>query len=74
MEASCAAWFEWIDSASNPADGLSRDGILDKWAVQQGWELTVFQPSDFLAVLDYVRQERVTRIAGMAPVATPALA
>eukprot|EP00972_Heterocapsa_arctica_P003640 543119-Heterocapsa_arctica.AAC.1 len=67
MEALCSAWFEWIDSAPNSADGLSRDGILDKWTVQQGWELTEFQPSDFLAVLDYVRQERVTRIAGMAP-------
>ena len=32
-------WYEWIDSNSNPADGLSRDGLLDEWTVRQGWEL-----------------------------------
>ena len=31
-------WFEWIDSDSNPADGLSRDGCLDVWTLTQGWE------------------------------------
>ena len=30
---------EWIDSASNPADGLSRDGLADTWTVSQGWQL-----------------------------------
>ena len=24
-------WVEWIDSSSNPSDGLSRDGLLDEW-------------------------------------------
>ena len=33
-------WFEWIDSDSNPSDGLSRDGVVDPWTVDQGWELT----------------------------------
>ena len=32
-------WYEWIDSDSNPADGLSRDGISDVWTTQQGWAL-----------------------------------
>ena len=30
--------FEWIDSKSNPADGLSRDGLRDEWACRQGWQ------------------------------------
>ena len=37
------AWFEWIDSESNPADSLSRDGLLDKWTLQQPWTLEVGQ-------------------------------
>ena len=40
MELHCRVWFEWIDSDSNPADGLSRDGCQDSWTVQQGWALT----------------------------------
>lgn len=35
----CRVWFEWIDSASNPSDGLSRSGLLDEWSQQQGWTL-----------------------------------
>jgi hypothetical protein len=35
----CRCWIEWIDSASNPSDGLSRDGLLDSWTLQQGWNL-----------------------------------
>ena len=25
------AWFEWVDSDANPADGLSRLGVHDPW-------------------------------------------
>ena len=32
-------WFEWIDSASNPSDGLSRLGIEDSWTQTQPWHL-----------------------------------
>ena len=32
-------WFEWIDSDSNPSDGLSRLGIQDPWTIDQGWIL-----------------------------------
>ena len=32
-------WFEWIDSDSNPADGLSRDGLEDVWTRAQRWSL-----------------------------------
>eukprot|EP00435_Cladocopium_sp_Y103_P048679 s223_g14.t1 len=33
-------WFEWIDSDSNPSDGLSRLGLDDEWTQTQGWSLT----------------------------------
>ena len=39
MEHDIRIWYEWIDSKSNPADGLSRDGLLDKWTKRQGWNL-----------------------------------
>ena len=32
-------WFEWIDSHSNPSDGLSRAGLLDSWTQLQPWHL-----------------------------------
>ena len=28
-------WIEWIDSASNPSDGLSRAGLQDPWTLAQ---------------------------------------
>ena len=31
------AWFEWVSSASNASDGLSRDGLQDMWTLQQNW-------------------------------------
>ena len=33
------AWFEWVDTEANPSDGLSRDGVSDKWTAEQGWQL-----------------------------------
>ena len=39
MELDCRAWFEWIDSNSNPSDGLSRLGLQDPWTAAQGWML-----------------------------------
>ena len=44
-----SAWYEWVGSDSNPADGLSRDGAHDKWTLEQGWHLTEFPPSAFTA-------------------------
>ena len=32
-------WFEWVDSNSNLADGLNRDGAEDPWTLEQHWEL-----------------------------------
>ena len=35
----CQICIEWIDSRSNPADGLSRRGLLDEKTRSQGWHL-----------------------------------
>ena len=67
LDHSCAAWYEWVDSASNPADGLSRDGIHDQWTVSQGWDLTEIPPEAFQKVAEYMNQERVHKITGLAP-------
>ena len=67
LQHSSSAWFEWVDSASNPADGLSRDGVRDTWTLQQGWELREFPPSAFKAVVDFASRPDVTRITGMVP-------
>jgi hypothetical protein len=40
-------WFEWIDTDSNPADGLSRLGLEDPWTQGQGWELGSCAPPDW---------------------------
>lgn len=51
----CRAWIEWIDSDSNPSDGLSRLGLEDPWTLLQGWTLSEYTfpaellPSTFLA-------------------------
>ena len=51
----CRVWYEWTDSASNPSDGLSRDGLLDVWSLNQLWDLreysfpTELLPDSFLA-------------------------
>ena len=42
-------WWEWIDSFSNPADGLSRLGLLDPWTQSQHWCLEDFPFPDDLS-------------------------
>ena len=39
LKLGCRLWFEWIDSKSNPSDGLSRDGLADEWTIAQQWQL-----------------------------------
>ena len=34
------AYFEWVDSLSNPSDGLSREGLKCPWTLAQGWQLS----------------------------------
>ena len=67
LEHSCAVWYEWIDSAPNPADGFSRDVIKDKWTLEQGWEIQEIPPEAFPQVAEYTSQEKVLRITGTVP-------
>ena len=52
----CRAWYEWVDSGSNPSDGLSRDGLSDVWTTAQCWDVKEYPfpqllyPSTFLDV------------------------
>ena len=47
-------WVGWIDSDSNPADGLSRDGCTDAWTVSQGWQLQDETPIEWAEIQQYV--------------------
>ena len=56
----CRVWIEWVDSHSNPSDGLSRLGLSDPWTIAQEWQLAEYifpsnlLPSTFLnAFLDH---------------------
>ncbi len=40
---SSRVWWEWIDSSSNPSDGLSRSGLADVWSQKQQWNLSEIQ-------------------------------
>ena len=41
-------WIEWVDSDSNPSDGLSREGVTDPWTVRMAtlwnWQLKQVDP------------------------------
>ena len=45
-------WFEWIDTESNPADGLSRQGVSDPWTAEQPWDCVDLGDRDWSAVFD----------------------
>ena len=58
----CRVWVEWIDSSSNPSDGLSRLGLDDLWTAAQDSDVEDFPfpqdllPPTFLNVfLDHMR-------------------
>ena len=40
-------WVEYVESASSPADGLSRAGLEDAWTRAQGWTLKEVPCPDF---------------------------
>ena len=48
----CRVWFEWIDTDSNTADGLSRLGVTDPWTVAQGWPLSTAEVADWDELYD----------------------
>ena len=54
---STSPWFEWVDSDSNLADGLSRDGAADPWTLDQDWELHEFQGLPFAVSLVSLREQ-----------------
>ena len=43
VRTSTRMWFDWIDSESNPSDGLSRLGLSCTWTAAQDWTLQEFQ-------------------------------
>ena len=38
FRARARVWYEWVDSGSNPSDGLSRLGLKDPWAMLQNYD------------------------------------
>ena len=44
----CRVYWEYVESDSNPSDGLSRDGLVDEWTLKQGWLL---QPASMPLIL-----------------------
>ena len=48
--------FEWVDSDSNFADGLSRDGAEDSWTLKHNWDLHEFQGFPFAISLVTLRE------------------
>ena len=49
LKLGCRCWFEWIDSKSNPSDGLSRDGLEDQWTLSQNWQLEAGHVPEMMA-------------------------
>ena len=54
-------WFEWIDSDSNPADGLSRDGVEDDWTKGQDWDLVDLGSPDWSHIFHSTRWQDMLR-------------
>ena len=46
-------WFEWVASDDNPSDGLSRDGLLDQWTLDQRprWQCDEHDPPAWFPLL-----------------------
>ena len=53
LQLSCRVWWEWIDSKSNPSDGLSRKGLADEWTIAQGWKLVELGDRDWSDILTW---------------------
>ena len=57
-----AIWFEWVDSNSNLADGLSRDGAEDPWTLDQHWDLHEFQGLPFRSLTGFAARTILSRV------------
>ena len=55
----CRVWWEWIDSKSNPSDGLSRVGIVDEWVKCHGIEATDLGLKDWSFIFEKFSISRV---------------
>ena len=60
----CRVWVEYVESASNPADGLSRAGLEDAWTLAQGWSLREVPCPDFFHMDDANVQSIHAIVAG----------
>ena len=52
-------WYEWIDSDSNPSDGLSRTGLDDEWTQYQNWSLQSYLFPPGLSRGEFLRSLRM---------------
>ena len=52
-------WYEWIDSDSNPSDGLSRAGLEDEWTQSQNWSLQSYSFPPGLSRGEFLRSLRI---------------
>ena len=57
-------WYEWLDSESNPADGLSRAGASDPWTCEQPWDICEVQPDTMDNAFAFVHEPFVLDILG----------
>ena len=64
LELGVRIWYEWIDSKSNPADGLSRAGLSDQWTREQSWHLHEVGPEMMDRIAEYVRSPTLARLIG----------
>ena len=54
LQLGARVWFEWVDTKSNPADGLSRGGLSDQWTRQQSWDLEEFSEDQMQVVVNFL--------------------
>ena len=60
-------WIEYVESASNPADGLSRAGLEDAWTCAQGWTLKEVPCPAFFDMEDASVQSVEAIVSGALP-------
>ena len=51
FRARARVWYEWVDSGSNPSDGLSRLGLKDPWTMLQNWSVREYDFAENLCQL-----------------------
>ena len=59
MELDISVYFEWIQSKSNWSDGISRDGLKDKWYQSKGFRVSESRCIPLLWRIPFITQLRV---------------